>query len=337
VFQAASEAELPPYLSVVGRRRAVCPGCGADAAHVRVSVPGDPGLSKRWFYSYALCEGCGTLRYDDRPVSGDELYGAHYYSHANRRPRGFKGQLWRIRNALTLYGPSAVQRAITDVSEHPVLPRLVPVLSGEFGRRIGRRDRWLDIGCGGGALLSDLKAIGFTDLTGVDPYMVQERHERGFRLLKSDGVSLGERFDVVMMHHALEHVPDPEDILRGLHSILAPDGVVLIRIPVAASYAWRAYGGEWVNLDAPRHFTLFSREGFEAAAARTHWAVRRVTYDAAPRTLYASEARIRGYCERATNVRALFNREELAGWAQLANALRRSGDSDEAAFYLTQA
>jgi SAM-dependent methyltransferase len=215
------------------------------------------------------------------------------------------------------------------------LPRLAPILRGDFGRKIGRNARWLDIGCGGGALLADLRAIGFGNLTGADPYMVKEREEPGFRLLKSDGVSLNERFDVVMMNHALEHVSDPGAVLRDIHSILAPGGVVLIRIPISASYQWRHYGGEWINLDAPRHMTLFSRMGFEAAAARAGWSVRRVTYDAGPRTLYASEARIRGYCERTSNVRDLFSRRELADWSRKSRALRRTGESDEAAFYLT--
>jgi 2-polyprenyl-3-methyl-5-hydroxy-6-metoxy-1,4-benzoquinol methylase len=138
-----------------------------------------------------------------------------------------------------------------------------------------------------------------------------------------------------MMHHSLEHVGDPNEILRGIHSVLAPGGVALIRIPISASYPWRHYGGEWINLDAPRHMTLFSRAGFEMAAARAGWTVRRTTYDAAARTLYASEARIRGYCERTSNVRDLFTPKELAEWDRRSWALRRNGGSDEASFYLT--
>lgn len=332
----ALEAELPPNLSVTGHREGVCPGCGANSMRVNVSVPGDPA-SDRKYYSYALCRGCGTLHYDGDALDSDELYGADYYSHARRPQKGIKKQLLDARNALTLFAPRAVSEAVARVSEHPVLPRIAPILGGEFGRKIGRHDRWLDIGCGAGALLLELQSLGFTDLTGADPYMVNERQDPGFRLFKSDGVSLGERFDVVMMHHALEHVADPDAILRGIHAILKPGGVVLIRIPITASHAWRRYGGEWANLDAPRHITLFSREGFEASAKRVGWNIRRVTYDSGARALYASEARLLGHSEHSGNVRDLFTAKQLSSWRRKTLQLRKSGGADEAAFYLTAA
>ncbi len=37
------------------------------------------------------------------------------------------------------------------------------------------RDRILDVGCGNGSLLAQLLKIGFTNLTGVDPFINEEK------------------------------------------------------------------------------------------------------------------------------------------------------------------
>ena len=42
-----------------------------------------------------------------------------------------------------------------------------------------------------------------------------------------------------------------------------------MRIPVADSYAWRRYGVNWVNLDAPRHLFLHTPDSMKRLAEQT--------------------------------------------------------------------
>jgi len=44
---------------------------------------------------------------------------------------------------------------------------------------------------------------------------------------------------------------------------------VLIRVPVASCRAWRDYGADWVQLDAPRHIFLHTDRSMELLAGRT--------------------------------------------------------------------
>src|SRR5256885_2327700 len=77
-------------------------------------------------------------------------------------------------------------------------------------------------------------------------------------------------WNMVMFNHSFEHLPEPVQVLRRVARLLSPDGVCVIRIPVAGSYAWRRYREDWVQLDAPRHLFLHTTAslGKAAAAAR---------------------------------------------------------------------
>src|ERR1035437_3822096 len=61
-----------------------------------------------------------------------------------------------------------------------------------------------------------------------------------------------------MLHHVFEHIAHPQRALASLKRLLAPGGTILLRIPTTSSFAWRHYGVNWVQLDAPRHLHLYS-------------------------------------------------------------------------------
>ncbi|MBI1196754.1 MAG: methyltransferase domain-containing protein [Phenylobacterium sp.] len=333
--QAAATAEPIPHVVPDGLTSIRCAGCGLGGPHARLLIPGDP-KPQREVFPYAYCEACETLTFANAGFDPSHYYKADYYSHAAARPRGPKAFAKTVRNWLTLFGTEGLSNAVRARSEHPVLPTLRPIISGDIGRKIDERARWLDIGCGTGAvLLHDLRDLGFRDLTGADPFMHAETRAHGFWLLKSDGIDLGERFDVVMMHHSLEHVPDPAATLQQLHDILAPDGVLLVRIPLCGSEPWRRHGGEWGNLDAPRHLTLWSARGFQLAAERAGWNLRRTIFDAKGRSLWAGEARLLGASEHTEDVRGRFTPDQLAAFAAEIDTQNTNGTSDSAAFFLT--
>ena len=77
------------------------------------------------------------------------------------------------------------------------------------------------------------------------------------------------QWDVIMFHHVFEHLEDPFGMLRACWRLLSDAGCCLLRIPTVSSYAWKHYGGNWVHLDAPRHFFLHSRQSIGASRPRS--------------------------------------------------------------------
>jgi SAM-dependent methyltransferase len=48
-----------------------------------------------------------------------------------------------------------------------------------------------------------------------------------------EDLSLVDQFDVIVMHHVLEHIEDPLTILKKLHALLSPRGLLAISVPNA--------------------------------------------------------------------------------------------------------
>lgn len=94
----------------------------------------------------------------------------------------------------------------------------------------------LDIGCAQGEYLS----FCGKDSLGLDisPKNLKEAKKRGFRVKKFDlnrPKSLGEKFDVVLISHVLEHVDSPINVLRFINKSLNKKGLIVVSVPNESS------------------------------------------------------------------------------------------------------
>jgi SAM-dependent methyltransferase len=109
-------------------------------------------------------------------------------------------------------------------------------LSDRFLRHEAARGDLLEIGCGPGFLLAELRDLGW-NVTGVElsDYAVHHARETlhlDVRLGSIDSLDLGESsFDAVFMGDVLEHLPRPVEVLERVHRLLRPGGVLLVAIP----------------------------------------------------------------------------------------------------------
>lgn len=123
--------------------------------------------------------------------------------------------------------------------------------------------RVLDVGCGGGQILSNLQQHGWT-VEGVDfdPQAVAAARERGVQVrlggLADQDYPAG-TFDAVIMSHLIEHVPDPAELIRECHRILKPGGRLVIVTPNPQSLSHRLFGRAWRGLEPPRHLFIQTR------------------------------------------------------------------------------
>jgi len=125
--------------------------------------------------------------------------------------------------------------------------------------------RVLDVGCGGG-ILSESMSIKGAEVTGIDlgekALQVARLHglESGvqvnYRLVSVEALAeeMPESFDVVTCMELLEHVPDPDAVVRACARLLKPGGTVFFstinRNPKAYLYA--VVGAEYVLNLLPR-------------------------------------------------------------------------------------
>jgi SAM-dependent methyltransferase len=237
-------------------------------------------------FEYVQCAECGCLQIATLPENLDRYYPPGYYSFAERNGDGTHvlSRLRRIRLAHLFGDRSFLGRVL--VAMRGCTPDVAAVARLDLPRDASI----LDIGCGRGDLLRKLAAVGFTRLRGVDPFINRDlRYRDGVSVIKAPLETFGGTYDVVMMHHSLEHMPNPHSAMRAVRRLLAPTGVAIVRIPVADSTAARTYRAHWVQLDPPRHLFAHTRRSMDILAERAGLAVVEVVYDSTGLQFWASE------------------------------------------------
>jgi SAM-dependent methyltransferase len=98
--------------------------------------------------------------------------------------------------------------------------------------------RILDIGCGGGGLLSYLKERGFTKASGIDisPEAIQHCSSRGLQYVYLDDAQevhtqKAGSYDIIIASDVLEHLERPTDALRRWRELLSDTGVLIVLVP----------------------------------------------------------------------------------------------------------
>jgi len=98
--------------------------------------------------------------------------------------------------------------------------------------------RILEVGCGAGTFAMQIKAKSKAELWGVeiDPVAAEKAAKVFDRLLTGDVNHLIQElpeggFDCIICNDVIEHVADPETLLRRLKSKLSPGGIIVASIP----------------------------------------------------------------------------------------------------------
>jgi SAM-dependent methyltransferase len=278
-------------------------------------------------HQYGECQNCGSIQNLEPPKDLSRYYPNHYYSLSSKKENTLKTWL-RTQRACHGLGKINPIGAISTLLLGQ--PYFVPWLKYA---QVTCDSTILDIGCGGGTLLRHLHACGYQNLTGVDPFLPSSIEMPGIQLLKVEIESVNETYDLIMLHHSLEHMVQPLSTLKQITRLLNPNGVALIRIPVAGTWAWRTYGANWVQLDAPRHLHIPSVEGIKQLIQQAGLSLQKIEFDSDLFQFIGSEKNRLGkdfYADSKT----LFSSKQLQQFARQAHQLNSDHDGDQACFWV---
>ena len=199
----------------------------------------------------------------------------------------------------------------------------------------------LDVGSGNGLRLVGLARNGFTNITGIDPFIEEDIfYDNGIKIFKKNIFELEGKFDMIMLNHALEHMEEPLTVMNEINRLLNPGGTALIRIPIANSYSWRKYGVNWVALDPPRHLFLHTPKSIKILADKSGFELTSIMYDSTAYQFWGSEQYLkdipmrdeRSYYENSQN--SIFTKDQIEQYEIKAKELNAKGEGDAACFYL---
>lgn len=309
-----------------------CRLCGSTGPHQTIAVR-EMMFGTRELFDYYSCAACDTLQIVNVPED-EELtrhYPPNYYSHnVSAQPR-VQQWLTTQQDRFELHTGGRLVGALIAV-----LPSGVRAAIGMLGQlAIEHNARILDVGCGGGVLLDRLSRAGFNNLSGADPFLAADGETpRGVPLMKRYLSEVTGEFDLIMFNHSLEHVPDPVATLEAACEKLASGGICLVRLPTTSSEAWTIYGRDWVQIDAPRHIVIPSRQGMALAADKVGLRVEKTFDDSTVDQFFGSEAYRRDVALTDPKIRQIFGRKQIWDWHKRAQRLNGQGRGDQTGFVL---
>lgn len=120
----------------------------------------------------------------------------------------------------------------------------------------------LDLGCGNGDFLLEMKYLGF-DTYGIEIDDAAAKIARDNGLKVTTGVvhpTTYEKnfFDAVYTNNVIEHLSNPEEIVTTCHSILKKGGLLVLKTCSITSLAHSYYKQSYRGLEIPRHLNVFS-------------------------------------------------------------------------------
>jgi 2-polyprenyl-3-methyl-5-hydroxy-6-metoxy-1,4-benzoquinol methylase len=223
------------------------------------------------------CRACGLVYVTPR-LQGEALtavYDAGYWQSSNPKARGYANYA----RESALYLKTFEKRM------------------GLVGKWVPQRARVLDVGCAAGYFLRVMQRHGH-DVHGVE--MSAAIAVEAQKALGNDRVWIGmlddaiaargwndHSFDLVTMWDVVEHIPEPQPVLRRLRTLVKPDGRLILETQNVASRWARLLKHRWHHYKHDEHLyhfdpvtirRLLADCGFEVVAIGSAWAGKYVSF-----------------------------------------------------------
>lgn len=149
----------------------------------------------------------------------------------------------------------------------------------------------LDVGCGSGGVGAGLRDAGATRLTGIEVVpeqaaLARAHYDQVIAAPVEDALrELEGPFDTVLCLDVLEHLVDPERVMRDLRGLAAPGARLQVSLPNARHVSLikdlvlkGTFGyTDWGHRDRT-HLRWFTRRDIVEAMERAGWGVQRVSH-----------------------------------------------------------
>lgn len=229
-----------------------CPVCRSRQTLEGGSLTGPNGQE----YELRVCAQCGlaSLNVPDQSVL-EACYGGEYFSQNAALNPSYRARI----------------KSHMELSESPFAHKALRALTiGWLPRPGAENSRMLDVGCGDGAAMERARNLGWNaEGCEVDDTACARARARGFKCYSRDWWRKlpTDSYNLVLMNHVLEHLPDPLVALSGVRASMTSDGKLLLGLPNNDS-AWASvFGTLWWAHCPPQHLWHFKVSHIERLLA----------------------------------------------------------------------
>lgn len=216
-----------------------CQICGSDERTLKFAEPP---------FEVVTCDACGLVYVTPRLTGQDllDIYDEGYWKSQDPKVRGYADY----------------------ASESKLYLKTFQKRMGLVQRWVGPNARVLDVGCAAGYFLRVMHELGH-DVHGVE--LSEAIAKEAALALGADRVHIGtlddavtamnyapQSFDLVTLWDVIEHVPDPQSVLRRIRELIKPGARLLLETQNVGSRWARVLGRRWHHYKHHEHLFHFT-------------------------------------------------------------------------------
>jgi SAM-dependent methyltransferase len=232
-----------------------CDLCGENRTNLFLEAESEVNKEK---FKIVRCANCGLIYLNPRPAK--EIIGRYYPVDSYYAFQDFSAKKrlnyreW-LKN-ISLEGYYDSKNIFKKLIAKLLVRNFLVVIPKE------RKGRLLDIGCGSGEFLYQMKNFGW-EVYGIE--ISQEAsdmgNKRGLNIFfgELENTNFPENFfDVVVLSQTLEHVYSPGSYLEKIYRLLKVGGLLITGVPNVGCLEIQVFGRSCHALDVPRHLHFFT-------------------------------------------------------------------------------
>lgn len=161
------------------------------------------------------------------------------------------------------------RKSICNYNEQ--VPYLIQTYMQVFNKvkeQLPKNPKILEIGCGDGFFLEELWKNGNKNVFGVEPSPKMVNNAKSY-IRKNITIDVfrskqfpAKKFDVICCFHTLDHVPDPNAVVREMYRILSPKGFIIIVVHDTEGLSVKIFGEKSPIFDI-EHIYLFHKSSIK--------------------------------------------------------------------------
>jgi len=225
-------------------------------------------------FDYVKCNDCGLVYMNPQVITEDlpKIYPDSYAPHYSGNKKQRFGLLSDICNYLMTM--AKIKKSVYN--------------------SLNKQSRVLDIGCGAGSILNRIRNKTGCEVYGVD---ISENAVQSAKEFFDIDVFHGDikettwpenHFDVITAWQYLEHVPDPNQNIEKMASLLKNNGTLILGVPNNKSLNAKIFKSKWYPLDCPRHLCIWSPQTMKMLLEKYGLEVEDIVFDITPWGLIGS-------------------------------------------------
>ena len=251
-----------------------CISCGSNEQRFIFEVKGRlHDVEVPSTFKYVQCKQC-SLVFMQPQISSEELkefYTTDYAPHQVIKPDKNK----EVTSKSGLY--RRIKAYFYDQKNVTYVPYFIK-------NALNTKSKVLDVGCGNGTFLNDLReetgcqAFG-VDISDLAVTAAKESYNLEITKGSINGLTFPERsFDLITAWWSLAHVHNPVEELQSFSKLLKDDGYCILGMPNFNSFNATFFKTRWFHLDPPRHLYIFSHRAITHMLKNNGFSVKQILH-----------------------------------------------------------